>query len=191
MYTYIYGYNNISCIACIDKYLMHIYSCYTHCVLLKGTDLFPSLFGESMWITYTYNVRIYLYTVYILPRHPVIFSADDWGVQSPSQHSISVIGSLGTVSVTLATYKSRWLMIFSGATKQVARYLTPRPGNPIWTSEYAHVIYLEVYTSIWDALPKKKSILSTTGPLLWGWHVHSTYGFLFRPFYRGPMSHCL
>ena len=46
-------------------------------------------------------------------------------------------------------------MIFSGATKQVARYLTPRPGNPIWTSEYAHVIYLEVYTSIWDALPKK------------------------------------
>ena len=28
--------------------------------------------------------------MYIHPRHPVIFSADDWGVQAPSQHSIAV-----------------------------------------------------------------------------------------------------
>ena len=28
--------------------------------------------------------------VTFVPRHPVIFSADDWGVQSPPQHSIWV-----------------------------------------------------------------------------------------------------
>ena len=28
--------------------------------------------------------------IYSYPRHPVIFSADDWGVQSPPQHSIWV-----------------------------------------------------------------------------------------------------
>ena len=45
-----------------------------------------------------------------IPRHPVIFSADDWGVQSPPKsivfgfhdHSQKVIGFLGDVGIHLA-----------------------------------------------------------------------------------------
>ena len=36
-------------------------------------------------VEFMYSIYIYIFKY---PRHPVIFSADDWGVQSPPQHNI-------------------------------------------------------------------------------------------------------
>ena len=42
--------------------------------------------------------------------------------------------------------------------------------------------FISKYIPLFGMPSQKKSILSTTGPLLGGWHVHSTYRFLFGPF---------